>query len=673
MPRERVLSYVHPAPDGRLRAESRRQAGRRWAVGLAAALTLVAGCEASVRKLKVRQETDFAQSLANRISYDVSSQPAETDPSAVPFTVYDEATEYWDITPEEAVHIALQNATVLRDIGGVLVGSPESVSTIYDPALRETDPRFGVDAALSKFDAQLKALAVFENNDRAVNNRFLGGGANLIQQDLGNYQVELTKRGATGTSYTLRNIIDYDNNNLPGNVFFNAWTTKLEAEVRHPLMRGGGTGFNRIAGPGAAPGNLNGVVMARLTTDIGVLEFEQKLRGLVNEIENAYWDLYFAYRMLDTRKAARDRTLQVLKRIRARGANLPGGVAEQEALAEAQFYALEIEVQNSLGGRLVEGTQANNGSRGGTFRGSLGIHVAERKLRLLMGVPLNDGRLLRPTLDPVLARVVFDWDEIVSESMVRRTELRRQKLEIRRREFQVIAARNFLLPQLDFVGLHRFRGFGDDLIGRRGQGGVIVPPLTTPRFGDATSDLLSGDFQEWLLGIEMSMPIGFREGYNAVRNAQLRLARERAILEESERVIGHDLSNAISDLHRAHEVSRAAYHRQQAITQRRKLLEQRDQRTGNIEAAILLDVYRQEAEADAEYIRSLVDHAIAIKNIHFEKGSLLDYSSVYLADHSPADGRIDAGTDPDPLAPNLAAESGSNDGANQSFPARPGT
>ncbi|TWU23419.1 Outer membrane efflux protein [Novipirellula galeiformis] len=618
------------APLDRLR---RVVIGRAGIVVLIALLVVViAGCHTNVPKRSITGEIDSMQALANGVEFDsVVDMPAAAD-TGVPFTVYDQATEYWDLTAEEAIHIALQNSTVLRDLGGLTVRSPDQVPTVYDPVLRETDPRFGVDAALSAFDAQLNALAVFENNDRAVNNRFLGGGANLIKQDLGNYRVELTKKAATGTDFTLRQVIDYDANNLPGNLFSSGWTAQLEGEVRHPLLQGAGVGFNRIAGPAATPGNLNGVVLARLNTDMSVIDFEQDIRDVVNQIENAYWDLYFAYRLLESRKAARDRTLQVLKQIQAKGGNLPGGVAEQEALAEAQFYAYEIEIQNVLGGRLVEGTLANNGSRGGTFRGTVGIHVAERRLRLLMGVPLADGRLIRPARDPILARIVFDWDEVVSESMRRRTELRKQQIALHRREMEVVANRNFLLPQLDMIGRYRFRGFGKDLINSDRQPGLLVPPLTSPKFDNAFQDLTTGDFQEWLLGMEMSMPVGYRAAYNAVRNAQLQLARDRAVMEEAQRVITHDLSNAVTDLYRAYEVGRASYHRRLAVQKRLKLLEERNERTGRIEPAVLLDVYRQVADADAEYFRALVDQTVAIKNVHFEKGSLLDYTSVYLVD-----------------------------------------
>ena len=48
--------------------------------------------------------------------------------------------------------------------------------------------------------------------------------------------------------------------------------------------------------------------------------------------------------------------------------------------------------------------------------------------------------------------------------MTRRTELRRQKWQVKRRELELIATRNNLMPRLDAVGRYRWLGAGDDLI-----------------------------------------------------------------------------------------------------------------------------------------------------------------------------------------------------------------
>ena len=54
------------------------------------------------------------------------------------------------------------------------------------------------------------------------------------------------------------------------------------------------------------PGVNQGVVLARLNTDIALADFEASVRNLVSDVEVAYWELYFAYRNLDAALAGRD-------------------------------------------------------------------------------------------------------------------------------------------------------------------------------------------------------------------------------------------------------------------------------------------------------------------------------------------------------------------------------
>ena len=64
------------------------------------------------------------------------------------------------------------------------------------------------------------------------------------------------------------------------------------------------------------------MLIARLRTDISLTEFEIGIRDLLCNVENAYWDLYFAYRDLDTKIQSRDAALetwrQVQRLVRAR-------------------------------------------------------------------------------------------------------------------------------------------------------------------------------------------------------------------------------------------------------------------------------------------------------------------------------------------------------------------
>ncbi len=235
--------------------------------------------------------------------------------------------------------------------------APELEQTVYGPSIRATDPQFGIESALSAFDAEFSTRAFYEKNDRALNNALLGGGTNFFNQDLWRFQTELRKRAATGTEFSLRHNVQDDLNNAPGNLFgtapnvinAHAWTWNLEAEVRQPLLQGSGVAFNRIAGPSDTPGVTNGVVIARINTNISVADFQLGLRDFVSNVENAYWELYFAYRDLDVKKRARDRSLDTWRQLKElEKSGRKGAEADKVAQAAEQYYRFQQEVEDAL-------------------------------------------------------------------------------------------------------------------------------------------------------------------------------------------------------------------------------------------------------------------------------------------------------------------------------------
>ncbi|MEK6237546.1 MAG: TolC family protein, partial [Planctomycetales bacterium] len=469
----------------------------------------------------------------------------------------DRPPQYCELTLEESIQKALLYSKTARDLGGRILANPSSVASIYQPAIRESDPRFGTEAALSAFDANMSTSLFWEKQDRQVNIAF--GAAN--RTDLHNFQSEISKTAATGTQFFVRNITDYEQSDSPLTIFESAWDTRFETEFRHPLLQGGGVEFNRIAGPSATPGFFfsNGVLIARMNTDVALADFELGIRNLVSDVENAYWELYFAYRDLDAKKKARATSLKTWQNTHAAFlAEQEGGEAHREAQARQQYYLFHAQVQASLTGIQTRGTINNQGSTGGTPQMTGGVYSSERRLRLLLGLPITDEFLLRPADEPAAAKVRFDWSEILPESLVRRVEIRRQKILVKRRELELIASRNFLLPRFDVVGLYRWRGFGDHLAGRDRSSGS---PSTLGMRDNALSSLTSGEFQEWQMGLQFDMPIGFRQGHAGVRNAQLWLAREKAVLQDQELTVAHDLSQSVAELDRAFHVAQTHLNR----------------------------------------------------------------------------------------------------------------
>ena len=517
--------------------------------------------------------------------------------------------EYWDLPLQDAIRIGLQNSDILKDLGGRVLDSPQAVRSVFDPSITMSHPRLGEEAALAAFDGQWAQVFTGGSGSQAFNNTTLGGGGTVVDTDSFRIQSQLAKRSATGAQYAIRGLFDYQSSDAPFNLFPSVFNGQWEASVRQPLMQGSGVAFNRIAGPS---GNVDisltrGVVLARIDGDISIAEFERSVRDYVNNVESAYWRLYFAYRNLETNLRARDLARETWQAAKARfDANLRNGEADVEAQAREQLYQFEQQVVVSL-----------NGSVDGT---TTGVYQAERQLRRLMGLPMNDGQLIRPGDEPTDAPIRFQWDGCLADALYRRVELRQQMWRVKQRELELFAAKNFLLPRLDAIATYRVSGFGDDILG----GG-------SADFANLGQEFFSFDYDQYEVGLQINVPLGYRRELAGVRHAELNLCRERAILQDQEHQISMDLADAIASLDTTFESLRLAYNRMAAAEQvalsRQAIFE-----AGKSTIQDLLESQRRLAEAQNNYFLARVSHVRAITQVHFEKGTLLSYNGVYLSE-----------------------------------------
>lgn len=509
----------------------------------------------------------------------------------------------WDLSVDQCVEMALANSKILQKLGGVVVSSPEASRTLFDQAIQETGA-LSVENALSAFDAELNSSFVYGRSERIFNNAFLGGGAGNLVSNTSRFQTELSKQTASGASFAVRNLTDYNRNNSPVNLFGSAYDMVNQMEFRQPLLRNRGTAVNRIAGPNATAGQYNGVLIRRIRSDISLADFQLAVRDLVRDVEQNYWELHFAYRDLDTKLAARESSRETWENRKLRfdeGLGRP----DDEAQARQQYYNFDNQAKNALAG---------------TGNGQLGVLGAERALRRLMGVTSADGRLIRPITDPVQAPIGFDWQLSQQQALQQRVELNRQKWSIRQRELELLAAKALNQWRFDFVGQYGFRGFGDNLLGSRSR----------PN-GSAVDSLAQGNLDDWQLGVELGGPIGNRAGHLAIRNAELNLVRERAILKEQQRQILHDLNAAYTEVDRALEAMKSTFNSRVAAfdelePKRRRVEEGQDQ------VFFLLDAQQRTATAESSVHRAVADYNQALLNYVYTSGAMLSRYNVRLTE-----------------------------------------
>lgn len=587
---------------------------RKWTTYSLTALMLGTGCRAPVQRFEAWRDTKdiaYYQNFAHQIEYpDVESCNApESHSIPIPYSIKNPSElPAWDMTLQEAVSTALRSSDVLRSIGGSVVQTPATTSTTLDPGLVESNPLNGVEAALSAFDAQVSTQLFWQKNNRPQN-RISNGIINQFQaatleQTTGNYINSLSKTSASGTQFKFSTNVVYDRNNTPTLLFPSSFVGFLEASARQPLMQGSGVTFNRIAGPNSQVGQYNGVLIARINMDVSLADFERGVVTLVNDVETAYWELYFAYRALDAQVSGRENSLKTWQRINElQKVGARGGEADAEAQARSQYYLFDSQVNDALAG-------------------TKGLFAAEQQLRYLMGIAANDGRLIKPADQPLQAEMQVDWYQAVADATTQRVEVRRQKWTIKRRELEVLASRLNRRARLDAVTLYRWRGLGDNLINSRDP---------NDQFSSLVQNITEGNFQEWQAGLEWNYNIGLRQASAAMRNAQLNLVRECSVLKEIELKISHDLSNSQRQIARSYAQVQTNYNRVEADRQQVEVLRNRYER-GLININVLLLAQQSLATSTSSYYRALTDYMLALRDFHREKGSLLNYNQVQLAE-----------------------------------------
>ncbi|MCL4203112.1 MAG: TolC family protein [Pirellulaceae bacterium] len=561
--------------------------------------------------------------------------------SHAPLTITNpEFNEIWDLTLEEAISIALHNSKVIRNLGGVtpfgfadaLVGRTSGSPTVYDPAIQETAPSGtatgaapvnrvtanqagGVESALADFDALFRVTgsqggALLNRSDRALN-RFIQIPVpgqtpfpDFTDRYDGGLRTDLVKKSATGARFSVANQTDYARWNGPwanpgdaGQKLPSTWTTSFEVRWDQPLLRGRGTMINRIP-----------IILARINTDISLASFESSVRNMVLDVENTYWDLHRAYRDLETAKIGRDASQVTWKQ--AYEKELQGTLGKQEeAQAREQYFNFRARVEQSL----------------------QQLYDREAQIRWLMGIAASDGRLIRPVDEPTMARVDFEWNAVRVETLLRSPELRQKKWLIKQRELELVSAKNQLLPQLDVGALYRWTGTGDHLFGsadEKFQGAGNDGEGST-----AMSELASGQWQEAALFFNFAMPVGFRSALAGVRNAQLQLAREKAQLEDTELNAIHLLNTAVRRLDANYVLAQTHFNRWSAAevdvdaAQAKYEIGARD---GTLD--LVLEAQRRRSQAQFDYYNSLIEYNKAIAEVHFRKGSLLEYNNIELAE-----------------------------------------
>ncbi len=472
---------------------------RRWfPIGLA--LAGAWGCAADGDKLYRNIVLPEQRTIE---AVDPAQLPTVAVPDAIPpRTVIDpqpDAAE-WQLSLDEAIRIALEHAKVIR----VLAGSTATASgqTIYDAAITNTT----IDVAQARFDPTVTDANTWsgKNTPIAVLNPAVPGTSLFPNAETNAFlsSLGLTKTNVLGGQWQatwIENPMGF-----PGAVGAPLNPQKPASFMvgyTQPLLQGAGFKVN------TAP-----IVIARLNTAQSYFQYKDSVQEMVRGVINAYWNLVQARTDAWSRRIQVDQSKEVLDREEAR---IKTGFGDAATVAQAQV--------------------SYNQFRANKIAADASVLDQEDALRNIMGLPPSDHRKIVPVSAPAVERLPHDWNSIVHLAERHRPDIIELKIITEADKVRLMQDENQALPQLNLATSYQWNG----LSGIMPNG---LPLATAP-----------GQFADWSLGINFSVPLGLRQGRAQVRSQRLVVARDQANVEQSVHAAIHDLSATIRTLDSAYE------------------------------------------------------------------------------------------------------------------------
>jgi outer membrane protein TolC len=388
------------------------------------------------------------------------------------------------MTLDEAIRLTLQHSEAIRVLAGVSAVS--TGQTIYDTAIAVTP----IDQAKAVFDPVFSANSSFRHTEFPGLNAL--GSSIIRSQTAGNDSgVSLRDLNTLGGTADLSFSNSLDDPAVAG--FLNRNLPSASLSYTQPLLAGLGRDAN------TAP-----IVIARLQQEISYFQFKDSMQELVRGTIAAYWSLVQARTQLWAREKQIDQFRNVYLQ------------------AEAKFRIGSADQSNVAQRKLA---YANSQANLVTARAN--VLQREAALRNMVGLPPEDGTRLVPSTPPTRDQVQFRWDEINETAQSLRPDLIELNLILLADRKRLVQSRNLAQPQLDAVALQRWDGLSGQVIN-----------------GNQLSSGL-GDNSSWTMGVNFSVPLSLRKSRAQVRNHELLIMKDRALIQQNLHQIEHLLATSL--------------------------------------------------------------------------------------------------------------------------------
>jgi outer membrane protein len=495
--------------------------------------------------------------------------------------------------------------------GGVGAGTNGLVESTegQGPTITSFDPV--VTGSLQEDHFSQTAISIFQG---------VPPGSHLVQ-NTGTYNFNYVQGFHWGTNLT----VGFNNTRQTTNSFFSAVSpslaTNFKATITQPILQG--LGF---------PANTRFIRIAKNNRELTDVAFRLQIITTVDQIENLYWDLVYAYenaRVQNESLAFAKKTLSDTQKQVEIGSLAPIEVVRaQSTVAQDQQLVTQAQTNLQLEQLLMKNAVTRN------------LH--DTMLAAAEVIPTSTMAI--PKEEPVVPT-----DDLINQALQHRAELVESRIDLNSREYSDKAVRSALLPTVNLYAYYSGAGVGgsqnpanlcatppsplQESFGCASATGGLEPkilpdfPFPNTPIASTWNQMINSTNPDKGIGLSLNIPIRNRAAQSLQVRSALELRQAEMRLQQIENQVGIEVRNA----QYAVQQNRASVDSAKAAVElaRQSLdAEQKKYQFGTSTATLVLQYESQLATAESTLVNATVAYEKARTELARATGTLLDENGV---------------------------------------------
>ncbi|MGH9516430.1 MAG: TolC family protein [Terriglobales bacterium] len=459
----------------------------------------------------------------------------------------------------------------------------------------------GLGPGITSFDPIISSTLQIDHSRTACASAFCNAAGTV--QNTGTANFSYNQGFHWGTNMQ----VGFTNSRVTTNNPFTTLSPQLSSGFKFQLSQ------HLLQGFGFVP-NDRLIRIAKNNREITDVAFRLQIITTVDQVENLYWNLVYAY-----------------ENVRV----------QQEALAFAQKTLSDTQKQVQIGSLApIESVRAQNtvaADQQNLVQAQTNLDLQQLLMKNALSRTLQDPNLANAEVIPTTTMAlpqqepVVPTEDLVNEALQHRPDLAENRIDLNNREISVKAIKNALLPSLDLFAYY----------GGSGIGGVQSPefvcpfgtcsPISSSGYGTTLNRLVDSSSPDKGVGVVLNIPILNRQAQALSSRSMLELRQTQMRLQQIDNQVRIEVRNAQF----AVTQNRASVQAAQAavdLGQQSLEAEQKKFRLGASTGTSVLNYQSQLAAAQSQLVSAEAAYEKAEVELDRSTGLLLEHAGIVMED-----------------------------------------